>query len=148
MNRSSTSSYDDTVDVDVNATPEGGQLVVQPRRSGRQRNPPLRYGIDEYADTAVGAEVQHSAYHVSQIEEPTSIAEAMESSYSKEWKNATDQEFSALIENETWKLVELPPGRKAIDCKWLFKVKHGRNGEVERFKGTAGSKRLRAKIWS
>ncbi len=28
----------------------------------------------------------------------------------------------------------LPKGRKSISCKWVFKIKHGVDGEVERYK--------------
>jgi len=34
----------------------------------------------------------------------------------------------------TWKLTELPEGRKAVGCKWVFKVKSKPDGTVERFK--------------
>lgn len=44
-------------------------------------------------------------------------------------------EYRSLIENETWELVELLSGRKPIGCKWVFKVKYGSDGRVERFKG-------------
>jgi hypothetical protein len=30
--------------------------------------------------------------------------------------------------------VPLPKGRKPISCKWVFKIKHGVDGEVERYK--------------
>ena len=39
------------------------------------------------------------------------------------------------MENETWELVDLPEGREAVDCKWVFKLKHSCDGRVERFKG-------------
>ena len=42
----------------------------------------------------------------------------------KEWKLATDSEYSSLMENDTWDLVELPEGRTAVGCKWVFKVKY------------------------
>ena len=51
-----------------------------------------------------------------------------ESDHAKEWKAATDSEFDSLRE-----LVELPPDRKPIGCKWVFKVRS--DGSVERLKG-------------
>ena len=45
-----------------------------------------------------------------------------------------DSEYNLLIENKTWKLVELPAGRKAIGCKWVFKLKHAEDGTVKQFK--------------
>ena len=35
--------------------------------------------------------------------------EARSSDHAAEWKVATDSEYNSLIENRTWKLVELPP---------------------------------------
>ena len=45
-----------------------------------------------------------------------------------------DSEYNSLMENKTWELVELPPGRSAIGSKWVFKVKYKNDGRVERFK--------------
>ena len=50
----------------------------------------------------------------------------------KEWKEATDSEYQSLLENETWDLVDLPENRKAIGCKWVFKVKYDENEQVEK----------------
>jgi len=36
--------------------------------------------------------------------------------------------------NNTWTLVPHPVGRKPVSCKWVFKIKQGANGEVERYK--------------
>jgi hypothetical protein len=33
------------------------------------------------------------------------------------------KELRAIEENGTWELTILPPERKAIDLKWVFKVK-------------------------
>ena len=106
---------------------------VLPRRSQRTTKgvPPARFGLDEN----IGAsEATHVAFHAG-IEEPATIEEAFNSEYSKEWKEATDSEYQSLLENETWDLVDLPENRKAIDCKWVFKVKYDENGQVDRFKG-------------
>ena len=63
------------------------------------------------------------------------MEEALSSDHAKEWKAATDSEVDSLLESETWELMELPPDRKPIGCKWVFKVKHGSDGSVEWLKG-------------
>ena len=45
-----------------------------------------------------------------------------------------EREYNSLIKNNTWELVTLPPDRKQIKCKWVFKVKYTSTGEVDRFK--------------
>ena len=84
---------------------------------------------------SVDDEVHHVGYHVCQINEPRSIEEALTGDCTKEWKEAADEEYKPLMENETWDLVELPSGRKPIGCRWVFKVKHGSDGKVEWSKG-------------
>ncbi|KAE8698982.1 ABC transporter G family member 7 [Hibiscus syriacus] len=51
-----------------------------------------------------------------------------------DWRMAVMAEYNTLISNNTLDIVELPPGRKAIGCKWLFKVKKNVDGSVERLK--------------
>jgi hypothetical protein len=108
--------------------------VEEPRYPDRRRAPPVRYGLDEYADRAIHHEVHHVAYHAGHIEEPKTFKEAMCGDQAKQWENAADAEYQSLIDNGTWELVKLPPGRKTVGCKWVFKVKHGADGEVARFK--------------
>jgi hypothetical protein len=50
------------------------------------------------------------------------------------WKAAMLEEMSALEKNKTWELVELPSGKEAVGCKWVYTVKHNIEGKVERFK--------------
>ena len=90
----------------------------EPRRSVRTRKAQARYGYDEYADTATHR-VHHVAYHLAGIDEPTTIQEARSRGHAAEWKVATDSEYNSLIENKTWRSVELPPGRKVVGCKCL-----------------------------
>ena len=52
------------------------------------------------ADTA--ALVEHCAYNIREIPEPATINEALESTHAKEWKLATESEYSSLMENDTW----------------------------------------------
>ncbi|GKA67148.1 putative RNA-directed DNA polymerase [Tanacetum coccineum] len=48
------------------------------------------------------------------------------------WKEAMWKEIHALEQNKTWTLEQLPKGKKAIDSKWVYKIKFKPNGEVER----------------
>jgi hypothetical protein len=48
--------------------------------------------------------------------------------------NAINDEIKSLEENETWTLVDLPPGRTPIKSKWVFKLKRDSSGKIARFK--------------
>ncbi|KAD4887930.1 hypothetical protein E3N88_20003 [Mikania micrantha] len=50
------------------------------------------------------------------------------------WKEAMKNEIQALEKNGTWTLEELPKGKKAIDSKWVYKIKYKPNGQIERYK--------------
>ncbi|KAK9084342.1 hypothetical protein Scep_030813 [Stephania cephalantha] len=63
--------------------------------------------------------------------EPVSYAPA--SKY-VEWVDAMQKELDALEQNQTWVLTDLPPGKKAIGSKWVFKVKLKPSGDIERYK--------------
>ena len=43
-------------------------------------------------------------------------------------------ELSILQKNNTWVLVDLPKGKKAISCKWFYKLKLKSDGSIERYK--------------
>jgi hypothetical protein len=45
-----------------------------------------------------------------------------------------DEEMVVLDVNATWELVVLPKDKKAIGCKWVYKVKHNADGSVNKYK--------------
>ena len=99
----------------------------------RTKRPPVRYGIDEFTNTA---NVTNQAnYQVAKTEEPKTIDDALNSDHSQEWKGAADSEYSSLMENQTWDLVKLPEGHSIVGGKWVFRVKYDGNGKVNCFKG-------------
>ena len=57
----------------------------------------------------------------------------MNSSAKVKWKEALDSEYTSLIKNRVWNLVELPKGRKPVGFRLVFKIKHDANRAVERF---------------
>ena len=70
------------------------------------------------------------------IATPTTYQEALKSAQSREWTKAMAEELDSLKENETWseRPVELPPGRKCVNTKWVFKIKRDQNGVIKRYK--------------
>ncbi|CAH9124278.1 unnamed protein product [Cuscuta epithymum] len=45
-----------------------------------------------------------------------------------QWKNAMEDELDSLEKNQTWSLVKLPPGKKALENKWVFRIKDEADG--------------------
>lgn len=67
-------------------------------------------------------------------EEPATYKNMLLRSDSKKWIAAAVDEINSLKKLGTFTLVDLPPGRKAIGCKWIFKLKTDVNGVVTRYK--------------
>jgi hypothetical protein len=44
------------------------------------------------------------------------------------------KEIDSLLENKTWEVKSLPPGMKAIGCRWVFLIPHKADGSVDRYK--------------
>ena len=70
------------------------------------------------------------------IETPNSISDALreDNPLRAKWQEADDREYKNLIDNGTWELCSLPAGQKAIDNKWVFKVKAKEDGSIDKFK--------------
>lgn len=43
-------------------------------------------------------------------------------------------ELKALRENQTWYIVELPPSKKGIGSKWVYKEKFNSDGSLDKYK--------------
>ena len=56
------------------------------------------------------------------IVEPATVSEALHGPHSEQWREAMQEEIDSLQENDVYELTELPRGRKAVGCKWVFKI--------------------------
>jgi hypothetical protein len=45
-----------------------------------------------------------------------------------------NNEFDALLQNQTWTLVSPLPNQNIVGCKWVFRIKRLANGSIERYK--------------
>ncbi|KAJ1685788.1 hypothetical protein LUZ63_017178 [Rhynchospora breviuscula] len=63
--------------------------------------------------------------------EPEHFGEAMKDN---NWRKAMQTEIEALERNKTWSIENLPSEKKAIGCKWVYRIKYNSDGSVERYK--------------
>ncbi|KAK1433709.1 hypothetical protein QVD17_10624 [Tagetes erecta] len=138
----------DLVPMTESDTPEGVLGQKQPenaarRRSSRESNLPrkfdqyvvegkVKYGIEKVVNYSnLSPENYCFVTNLNKSSQPKNFKEA---SNDPNWINAMNVEMQALLKNNTWELSDLPKGRKPIGCKWLFKIKHKPNGEIDRYK--------------
>ncbi|RDY01885.1 hypothetical protein CR513_14732, partial [Mucuna pruriens] len=55
-------------------------------------------------------------------------------------------EINSIKKNNTWKLVDLPGGEKAIQCKWIFKKKLNLDRSVDKYKARLIAKGFTQKL--
>ncbi|KAL0315082.1 UNVERIFIED_CONTAM: Retrovirus-related Pol polyprotein from transposon TNT 1-94 [Sesamum calycinum] len=130
----------DTISDDLLHSPKIHLLdpVVPLRRSHRQSHPPpwLNDFISHSATSPLDSYTLTPSYSAflaafSTVQEPRCYKQA---NGCPQWEEAMRQELQALENNETWLVVDLPPGKKPIGSKWVFKTKPNPDGSVERYK--------------
>lgn len=129
---------DETQDEPNNQTTQHSPVL---RRSARVTKPPT--WLDNFVTTPPSANVAYVTDQVinpqfncflvslSNTSDPVTFNQAVQEVH---WVDAMNRELSALEDNGTWEMTTLPPGKKAIPCKWLFKTKYNPDGTVERHK--------------
>ena len=94
----------------------------QPRRSSRTRRQPVRLAYEKLGiptretEQEEDAEANHACCFHAVTTEPMSWQQAMEGKDSKRWKEAAESELESLRKNGTYKVVELPKGKRALKC--------------------------------
>ena len=101
---------------------------VIPRRFKRLSQPLERYSVGIFF-TNTG--------------EPTSYKEASTSPDSATWALGMESEMNSIRQNKTWDLVELSKNRRALSCKWVYKLKETSNSATPKFKARLVAKGFR-----
>ncbi|KAH9685411.1 protein kinase domain-containing protein [Citrus sinensis] len=68
---------------------------------------------------------------LSTVSIPNSVHEALKD---PKCKAAMNDEMRSLQKNQTWELVDLPPGKKPVGCRWIYNIKYKADGSIERYK--------------
>ena len=103
------------------------------RRTERSRKMPSRF--ISYDSFTPKHRACLSAIH--SYVEPKNFEEAKKND---EWLKAMECELSTLNRAKTWEFQDLPKGKKAIGCRWVFKVKTKSDGSLERYKSSISCK--------
>ncbi|KAK1417486.1 hypothetical protein QVD17_26615 [Tagetes erecta] len=112
----------------------------QPGPSKRTIKPPSWLKDYYFGDSSGNEEETSTCQFALTITDPISYDQAAQT---KEWKEAMLAELQAIERNDTWELVDLPPGKNLVGVKWLFKTKPSADG-----KGVRHKARLVAKGYS
>ena len=129
------------IPVDVNDNQEIGEapavdapedpVVAVAGRPRRNVGAPQRY--DDFI--MYNPDIDHiEALSVVDDDNPVSYEQVLNSDVSREWQQAMQDEYDALVDNETWNLVPAPSGRRVVGGKWVYKVKRGSQGEIDKYK--------------
>ena len=76
----------------------------------------------------------HRVLTEADFEEPKTVYEAKHGDHWDQWHRAMKDEVNALQDNENWNLVRPSTDRVVIPGKWVYKVKLGPSGQVDKNK--------------
>ncbi|EIW72190.1 hypothetical protein TREMEDRAFT_26944, partial [Tremella mesenterica DSM 1558] len=65
---------------------------------------------------------------------PQTAREALHGHDASRWAEAMEKELSNIESKKTWEETVLPVGRRAIDSRWVFAIKHDADGNVIKYK--------------
>ena len=69
----------------------------------------------------------------------TSIIDSKPSSYEEAanqqvWQDSMVEEHNSIMRNDVWEIVSRLEGKSVLTSRWLYKVKHAVDGNVEKYK--------------
>eukprot|EP00253_Pinus_taeda_P022369 PITA_22369 len=49
------------------------------------------------------------------------------------WKDAMAKVYESIMKNDVWGVVLRPKGKSVVTLKWLYKIKYGTDGSIEKY---------------
>ncbi|KAE8733468.1 hypothetical protein F3Y22_tig00001120pilonHSYRG00022 [Hibiscus syriacus] len=90
------------------------------------------YPIEDFLSSSkLSTEYGAFVANISSVVEPSYYHQDVKS---LTWRNAMSDELRAMEDLKTWTIVPLPDGKKAVDCKWVYRVKYNADGSIDRCK--------------
>ena len=108
-----------------NDTTSSNENSRYPQRQRRQPEHLKDYVIQEDLYNTINLNIDTRSRFV---DIPHKYEDAISSSNSRKWKDAMDEEFKSLKENDTFTLTPLPSGKNVIDGRWVYTIKEGQKG--------------------
>ena len=112
-----------------------------PHCSTRIHHPPVpdddnQYEVTSYEPKQKGKSANNIQVNVANIQgkEPEMCEEAMSGTDASLWKAACAEELLSFVKTNLYNEVERPREQKVVDCKWVFRIKHGPDGEIIHYK--------------
>ena len=120
---------EDSMDTGTEDQTQGGAHTetrpVRERRKPRWLDEFVGLSIKDIIFNEVATYTLNVAYN-----KPKNYRDGIASVDSSSWLVAMEEEIESLWKNHTWDLVPLPTDKRAIGCKWIYKVKDGGNGNL------------------
>ena len=66
--------------------------------------------------------------------DPLTLSQATKRPDWPKWEEAIQSKLKSLAAFDTFDVVTLPPGKKPVGCKYVFKIKYKPDGSIEKHK--------------
>lgn len=50
------------------------------------------------------------------------------------WRDFMPEEYESIMKNDVWDVVPRPKGKSVVTSNWLYKIKHGVDGSIKKYK--------------
>lgn len=113
--------------------PNPAPVTARPKRNARAptRDDDPRYSVTSYSGHK---RPEHAKSAHLDDTDPRTFSEAMARPDAAEWEAACQDEMRAFESMGVYKLVPRPKGQNVVGSKWVFRIKRGPDGTIQKYK--------------